>query len=385
MEIDQLVDTACERAGSDDLGDDTWREGLEVLVRSLDDRGRAQRDGRGRDDRPDRRLPRQPARGRAVVRPAPRDRRPGDRRAAVRARPPPHRVDRAELPARPGPGPAIAAHLGGGHAVPATGDRDRAHRPAHRRGAGRHRLHATRCSPGSPACCRPRATGPQECLLLMALDFRSQIFEGMALDPELQLVAAAVRHGAGLPLPPAGAEAAAVALPARPVVAQDPGAHALDRRARRGVPRRPVRHDPPRRRQGAAVGVRAVRHACRASSPNAPIPSPSAPTTSSVWRICARAADRRSATGATRTASTTSRSRPCSATRSAEVDRLYAELGDDLTDDARRRMQDWWAESSKERSGPHRYRARDVRPRPGRRSASSSPSTTTGSTSPSNA
>ncbi len=35
MDIDQLVDTACEQAGSDDLGEDTWREGLEVLVRSL--------------------------------------------------------------------------------------------------------------------------------------------------------------------------------------------------------------------------------------------------------------------------------------------------------------------------------------------------------------
>jgi hypothetical protein len=38
-----------------------------------------------------------------------------------------------------------------------------------------------------------------------------------------------------------------------------------------------------------------------------------------------------------------------------EVTRLYAELGDDLTDDARRRMQDWWGESSKQRSGPHSY------------------------------
>ena len=41
--------------------------------------------------------------------------------------------------------------------------------------------------------------------------------------------------------------------------------------------------------------------------------------------------------------------------RSAEVAKLYAELGDDLTADARRRMQDWWAESSKQRSGPHSY------------------------------
>jgi hypothetical protein len=40
----------------------------------------------------------------------------------------------------------------------------------------------------------------------------------------------------------------------------------------------------------------------------------------------------------------------------AAVERLYAELGDDLSSDARRRMQDWWAESSKDRSGPHTYR-----------------------------
>jgi Sulfotransferase family len=35
MDVDQLVDTACERAGSDDFGGDTWHEGLEVLVCSL--------------------------------------------------------------------------------------------------------------------------------------------------------------------------------------------------------------------------------------------------------------------------------------------------------------------------------------------------------------
>jgi hypothetical protein len=41
----------------------------------------------------------------------------------------------------------------------------------------------------------------------------------------------------------------------------------------------------------------------------------------------------------------------------AAVAKLYAELGDDLSVDARQRMQDWWAESSKERSGPHTYSA----------------------------
>src|SRR5271155_6142257 len=35
MHVDQLVETAVARAGVDDFGEDTWREGLEVLVGSL--------------------------------------------------------------------------------------------------------------------------------------------------------------------------------------------------------------------------------------------------------------------------------------------------------------------------------------------------------------
>ena len=41
----------------------------------------------------------------------------------------------------------------------------------------------------------------------------------------------------------------------------------------------------------------------------------------------------------------------------AAVGNLYADLGDELSDDARRNMEAWWAGSSKERSGPHTYRA----------------------------
>jgi hypothetical protein len=37
MEIDELVDAACARAGSTDFGPDTWQEGLGVLVGALDD------------------------------------------------------------------------------------------------------------------------------------------------------------------------------------------------------------------------------------------------------------------------------------------------------------------------------------------------------------
>ena len=41
-----------------------------------------------------------------------------------------------------------------------------------------------------------------------------------------------------------------------------------------------------------------------------------------------------------------------------QVTRLYAELGDELSDEARRRMQDWWSESSKDRPGPGATRPR---------------------------
>jgi Sulfotransferase family len=42
-----------------------------------------------------------------------------------------------------------------------------------------------------------------------------------------------------------------------------------------------------------------------------------------------------------------------------QVTELYTELGDELSPEARHRMQEWWAESSKDRSGPGRYRAED--------------------------
>ncbi len=38
-----------------------------------------------------------------------------------------------------------------------------------------------------------------------------------------------------------------------------------------------------------------------------------------------------------------------------EVAKLYGALGDELSDEARRRMQEWWAESSKDRVGPARH------------------------------
>ena len=34
IRVEQLVETAVLRAGSDDFGEDTWQEGLDVLVHS---------------------------------------------------------------------------------------------------------------------------------------------------------------------------------------------------------------------------------------------------------------------------------------------------------------------------------------------------------------
>ena len=42
-----------------------------------------------------------------------------------------------------------------------------------------------------------------------------------------------------------------------------------------------------------------------------------------------------------------------------QVERLYAELGDDLSADARARMHAWWTESTKDRSGPAHHTAAD--------------------------
>ena len=61
--------------------------------------------------------------GRGLVPPPPRDRRRAHRRAADRARPPPHRLDGAVVPARRGPRRPLAAALGVEPAVPAAVDR----------------------------------------------------------------------------------------------------------------------------------------------------------------------------------------------------------------------------------------------------------------------
>ena len=65
-----------------------------------------------------------------------------------------------------------------------------------------------------------------------------------------------------------------------------------------------------------------------------------------------------------------------------QVEALYAELGDDLSDEARRRMEEWWAENSKGRSGPGNYPGEAFGLDPGSHRRERSPSTTSASMSP---
>ena len=112
------------------------------------------------------------------------------------------------------------------------------------------------------------ATGPQECLLLMALDLRSHVFEGMALLPGYTAWLTSCDMGP-VPLPPAGAQAPAVAVPADPLVAEEPGAHGQHRRPRRRLSRRPVRDDPPRDHQCSSLALCPERGALDAAHPRA--------------------------------------------------------------------------------------------------------------------
>ena len=180
--VDAMVQEACARAGSDDFGPDTWREGLEVLTRSLSTEGSLNELGRN------------------VY---------SDQIVG-------YLVNRLEvekwyrLHPEIGDEQIVAPLFGLG--MPRTGSTalsfllacDRSRRSLRTWEA------SSPCPPPETATedSDPRiaqsqagidmsnqmfpdfagmlptsATGPQECILIMALDFRSEVFEGMALLP----------------------------------------------------------------------------------------------------------------------------------------------------------------------------------------------------------
>ena len=227
MQVEQLVETAVARAGSDDFGGDTWREGLDVLVDSLTAESALNELGES-----------------VMI----------DQIVGLL-------VNRLEVEQWYARHPEIAeqeivAPLFG-LGLPRTGSTalsfllasDTARRSLRTWEAGKPcpppetatehtdpRIAETQVGidmtnemfPDFVGMLPTSATGPQECILLMALDFRSQLFEGMARIPTYSSWLLSLRHGARVSLSPARPAVAAVALPAGAVVAQDAGAHALD-------------------------------------------------------------------------------------------------------------------------------------------------------------
>ena len=202
-----------ERTGLDDFGDESFREGLEILTRSLRDEARLNARGEGFIYVRASGAPAPAPAGRGLVPPPPRDRRGVGDRAVVRARLAPHRIHRAELPARPGSGRPLPAQLGVRAAVPAAVDGGR-RRSADSAIGGQRCWQAAHHVPVD-------VHGPMECLDLMALDFKSQIFQAFAQIPGVLPVAGrAGRLHLHLRLPASGAQTAGLGRTAAAMAAR---------------------------------------------------------------------------------------------------------------------------------------------------------------------
>jgi Sulfotransferase family len=353
IEVQQLIETAEARAGSDDFGADTWRDGLAVLVGSL--RAESALNELGESVLADQILS-------LLV----------NRLEVERwyARHP--EIEEQEI---------VAPLFGLG--LPRTGSTalsfllasDTARRSLRTWEAGKPcpppetatehtdpRIAETQAGidmtnemfPGFLGMLPTSATGPQECILLMALDFRSQLFEGMARIPTYSswLLACDMEpayryHRRVLQLlqwrcPP---ERWWLKTPAHMH-----SIGALDRvypDARFVMTHRDVGKVLP--------SVCAVFEALSNVLTDDPDPVAIGTHNAALWSYSLRRLI------AFRDGGNEDRFFDVSFAAvqrdpMATVEQLYVELGDDLSGDARQRMQDWWAESSKERSGPHNHR-----------------------------
>jgi hypothetical protein len=353
IQVGQLVETAVARAGSDDFGEDTWQEGLDVLVESLTTESALNELGES-----------------VMI----------DQIVGLLV----NRLEVEQWHARHheiGEQEIVAPLFGLG--LPRTGSTalsfllasDTARRSLRTWEAGKPcpppetvtehtdpRIAETQIGiditnemfPGFVGMLPTSATGPQECILLMAFDFRSQLFEGMARIPaysswllKCDMTPAYRYHRRVLQLlqwrcPP---ERWWLKTPAH--------MHSIDALdqiypdARFIMTHRDVGKVLP--------SVCAVFEALSNVLTEHPDPVAIGTHNSELWRYSLQRLI------AFRDSGNESRFFDVSFEAvqrdpMAAVAQLYAELGDDLGDDAQRRMRDWWAESSKERSGPHSYK-----------------------------
>jgi hypothetical protein len=352
MEVDLLVETACERAGSDDLGEDTWQEGLDVLVRSLNTEAALNDMGVGamtdqivgylvnrleieqwyaRHPEIDDQEVVSPLFGLGLPRTG------STALSYLLAQDTSRRTLRTWEAGAPCPPPETATE----HTDPRIAD------------AQASIDFTNEMFPGFEGMIPTAATGPQECLLLMALDFRSLIFEGMTLIPtysswllQCDMEPAYRYHRRVLKLlqwrcPP---ETWWLKTPAHMLSIDALDAVYPD--ARFVMTHRDVGKVLP--------SVCALYDTFSSILTERPDPLAIGTQNMEQWR-CAleRLIDFRDRGNEHRFHDLSFEA--VQRDPLAEVTTLYAELGDDLTDDARRRMQDWWTESSRDRSGPHRY------------------------------
>jgi hypothetical protein len=352
MEIDRLVETACEHAGSDDFGGESWREGLEVLVRSLNTEAALNEMGVGAmtdqivgymvnrlqieqwyatyPEIGDEQIV-APLFGLGLPRTG------STALSFLLAQDPARRSLRVWEAAEPCPPPETATEHTDPRIAVAQAGID----------------FTNEMFTGFAGMLPTAADGPQECLVPMAFEFRSLIFEGMALIPsysawllQCDMEPAYRYHQRVLKLlqwrcPPdkwwLKSPAHMLSIDALNKIYPDarfvmthrdvgkvlPSVCALYRTLTTVLTERP---DP------VSIGA----HSC------------------DLWRTALeRLIDFRDRGNDDRF---------CDLVFEAvqhdpigEVTRLYAELGDDLSDEARRRMQDWWTASSNDRSGPGSY------------------------------
>ncbi len=356
MEIEQLVDHACERAGGDDFGEDTWREGLEVLVRSLHTEASLNEVGVGAlGDQivsylvnrleVEQSYARHPEIGdQQVVAPLfglglPRT--GSTALSFLLAQDPARRTLRTWEAGRPCPPPESATELTDPRIAETQAGID----------------FTNQMFPGFAGMIPTSATGPQECLLLMALDFRSLIFEGMARVPSYSawllgcdMEPAYRYHQRVLKLlqwrcPPERwwlkTPAHMLSIDALDAVYPDARFVMTHRDVGKVLPSVCALYDTfssilTERPDPVAIGSQNVAE----------------------WR-CAleRLIEFRDGGNEPRFHDLSFEA--VQRDPMGEVTRLYAELGDELTDEARARMGAWWSQSSRDRGAPHAYRPED--------------------------
>jgi hypothetical protein len=353
MEIDQLVETACERAGSDDLGEDAWREGLEVLAGSLENDAALNELGESamadqivgylvnrleveqwytRYPEIDDQEIVAPLFGLGLPRTG------STALSFLLAQDTARRSLRSWEAGTPCPPPETATE----HTDPRIAESQAA-------------IDFTNeMFPGFVGMLPTSATGPQECLLIMAFEFRSLVFEGMARVPtysswllQCDMEPAYRYHRRVLKLlqwrcPPERwwlkTPAHMLSIEALDAVYPDARFVMTHRDVSQVLPSVCALYDTlsnvlTERPDPVAIGTHNVE----------------------MWRCSLERLiefrDRGNEHRFHDLAFEAVQRDPMAA-----VDQLYAELGDDLTDDARHRMQDWWTQSSTQRSGPHQYR-----------------------------